>query len=177
MSKKKKKVVTVQEESPILYSGKVIIKKIKKGKVVSTTVSHNLGTRHLFNFLLNCLAGNWLSKSMPQWVTTGMYHSDTNKTTYVADTMSAISQAPTVYNTDTDSPYIEYRFLLPQKEEYKNPGFNALILYSDDNKPLNVVNGEEIDPAYSMQVLLDEVHQAELEQILIIWQLKILNKE
>lgn len=63
---RKKKVVVAKESQPIIYSGNVIIKKIRNGKVISVKESHNSGYNSLFKFLLNCLAGNYIEASRPQ---------------------------------------------------------------------------------------------------------------
>lgn len=171
--KKKTKTVEVVESQPISYSGKVIIKKIKKGKVVSTQVSHNEGTTELFKFLLNCLAGNWLPDSRPSWITTAQRNDSTSTFTYVSDNITSISQPPVVYELQT-GPYIEYKFLLPFKPEYSN-GFNCLVLYNNDNKPSSVVHGQDVEDGYSMRVMFDDQQASSNEQILIIWQLEIRN--
>ena len=173
--KKKTETLKVTEVNPIIYSGQVTIKKIKKGKVISTQKIHNEGTNHLFKFLLNCLAGNWIPSARPSWICTGQYtNSGQVVIKYVADTCSKITQQPEVFETSSDV-YIQYKFLLQSKPQYTTTGFNCLLLYSDDNKPVVVQDGVEVDPSYSMVVNFDTQHQSADEQILIIWQLKILN--
>lgn len=176
--KKKTKTVEVVESQPISYSGKVIIKKIKKGKVVSTQVSHNEGTTELFKFLLNCLAGNWLPDSRPSWITTAQRDNSTStdspSTKYVSNNITSISQPPVVYELKT-GPYIEYKFLIPFKPEYSNRGFNCLVLYNNDNKPSSFNDGDDVANGYSMTVMLDNQQLASDEQMLIIWQLEIKN--
>ena len=46
----KKKVVVAKETQPIIYSENVIVKKIRKGKVISVKQSHNSGYNSLFKF-------------------------------------------------------------------------------------------------------------------------------
>lgn len=169
----KKKVDTIKltKEKPIVYSGQVIIKGIKKGKVTSTKTYHNEGTTELFKFLLNCLAGNWLPEARPSLITTGQLFN--GQIIYVSNTLRSVSE---VYVTgEDDDIYVEYKFLLPGQPQYATSGFDRILLYSEANRPLQVVDGQIVDPKYSMIISLEGKHQSTDEEILIIWQLKIKN--
>lgn len=175
MARKKKTEVIKTQESAITYSGQVTVKKIKGGKVVSTTTTHNEGTKNLFKFILNCLAEKWIPSARPSWVSTGKFSSDSpNVVKYVSNTCSKLTQPPEVLESG-DDVYVEYKFLLPSKPQYATTGFNCLLLYSDDKKPAVVADGQNVDTGYSMIVRFDTIHQASDEETLIIWQLKVLN--
>ena len=173
MAKKKKTTtVKVTESNPIKYSGQVIIKKIKNGKVISTTINHNEGTSYLFNFLLNCLAGNLVENLRPCWVYA--VQNKNNVLSYVSGIPSYI--AGVTVQGSGDDLYVEYKFYLNFQTVYKTRGFNSLVLYSNQDKPTSSTDGDTIYEKYSMVVNFEDTYTADSDtDTLIIWQLKIKN--
>ena len=177
MAKKKKtaKVLEVKEQQPIIYSGKVTINGIKNGKITSSKTYHNEGTKELFNFLLDCLAGKWLPDLQPRFVCTA--RDDNHQLKYVSNNIIAAEEIAA--HTEGEDPYVEYKFLLPNKPQYNKvggTGFDKILLYNANKKPAVVANNAEIDTNYSMIISLDKPHKTEIdEEILVIWQLKIEN--
>ena len=168
----KKKVVVAKETQPIIYSGNVTVKKIRKGKVISVKQSHNSGYNSLFKFLLNCLAGNYIEASRPQVIMpcrlTG------NKLCYVGNVPNWLNQQPKVLVGPNDSLYVEYTFLITYNSEFSK-GIDHLVLYSESDLPESIANGNEIDNNYSMLVNLSDTITSTGEDLLIIWQLQIQN--
>lgn len=165
----RKKKIVVKEESTIKYTGKVKIKKVKNGKVVSEIEQHNKGTNYLFNFLLNCLAGNYIEQSRPFWVMcTNKQEDGTYKV--ASSTIRPILSATLVED------YIEYTFFLPFKQEFLT-GFDSLLIYNTLCKPNNVEIDEEASAEYSMEIIFqDKVIAESKEDIIISWQLKVSNE-
>lgn len=168
MARKKKKVV-VQEESTIKYTGKVKIKKVKNGKVVSEIEQHNKGTNYLFEFILYCLAGNFKEQLRPFWIVVANKQEDA---TYKV----ASSVIRPILNTSINSGYIEYTFYLPFKQEYLK-GFDSLLIYNDFYKPQELNIDDIVPEEYSMEIELEDKVIAETkEDIIISWQLRISNE-
>lgn len=169
---RKKKVVVAKESQPIIYSGNVIIKKIRNGKVISVKESHNSGYNSLFKFLLNCLAGDYIEASRPQVV---MPCRLTNgKLCYVGNVPNWLNQKPKILAGANDSWYIEYTFLINYNSEFAR-GVDHLVLYSESDLPEVITNGDEIGGNYSMLVKLGDTVTSTGEDLLIIWQLQIQN--
>ena len=172
---RKKKTVTVKDSQPIIYSGNVTVKKIKNGKIVSTQTMHNAGYNPLFQFLLNCLAGNYVDKSRPKWIYT--CKKDGTGIKYVGNLPNYLNHEPAVLSVKTGSNenfYIEYKFLLSYSPDFQD-GFSCLALYSENNKPAAFLAGEIISGDYSMLVTMNNDITSNGEDILIIWQLQIEN--
>lgn len=179
---KKLKTVKVQETKPIIYSGKVILKTVKNGKITSSSVQHNAGTNSLFNFLLSCLAGKYDTKLKPDYITPilkttteGVY----NYATY--NVCAKISDIKVISGSTGKNPYIEYNFYLPSKVDYQTTGLDGLALYCSKYAPNaeeEVNKGQNIASDYSMIVLFDETKKlAENEGLIVIWQLSVINNE
>lgn len=175
MKKTKKKTIKIKESSPLKYHGEVTVQKIYSGKVVSSVKEKNAGFAPLFKFILLCLAGQYDEKLLPLFVIPVNIDTDTNKITY-ADTDINLIASREVISKENDN-YLEYKFYLPFKESYKTIGFNALALYSLKHEPQKISIGSDAEPYYSMIVNFKDQQKSEKEDILIIWQLFIDNKE
>lgn len=180
MAKKKKvKSVNIEESSSLNYSGNITIKKVKNGKVTGEYKQHNAGTKYFFEFLLSCLGGNYAESLRPLWITTckkGLGESSNEiYYNYVSNVARPILSTKKSTLTD-DNCYIEYKFYLPYKKEYRSSGFDTVLLYNTENKPDNIVVGEAASSNYSMIVSFDEtITASEDEDLLVVWQLKIKN--
>lgn len=178
MSKKKDKVVeltnTVSEQT-VQYKGTVTVKKIKKGKVVSTEKFHNKGYKELFVFLLNCLAGHNIPSARPSWCY-ALNKSLAGDYTFSSGVGSSFGNSTQTVSSTADSPYIEYKFYLPYQLEYIN-GIQALALYSDENNTnLSHSKGEPIGDKLSMLVDFDRTMDIDQDtDVLIIWRLQVTN--
>ena len=180
MGKKKVKEIQIKETKPIVYSGKVILKTIKNGKITSTKVQHNNGTNALFDFLLSCLAGDYATELKPNYIipilktnTENIYNYATNG---VCTNISAINLS---LSLGDKAPYIEYNFYLFHKNDYQTTGIDGLALYCDKYAPkadTEVNIGQQIADNYSMIILFDENKKlAENEGLIVIWQLSVAN--
>lgn len=176
--KKKEKNIIIKESSPIAYSGKVIIKKVKNGKIVSEETYHNAGNTPLFSFLLNCLAGNYSSDLKPQ-IITPIVRKSNNTYGYAENRESIPITNIKLLNTENSNiPYIEYIFHIAYKE-YLKSGIDGLALYNLAYIPNknDILKDQDIDQNYSMIVSFNERQSsAKEEDLLIIWDLSLDNK-
>ena len=172
MGKRKVKKLKIANEAPLKYSGTVTIQTIKKGKIISSVTQHNTGTAELFKFLLNCLAGKWIPRACPSFLTLGTAD-ESGHITYVTDNVVEALEKTVHIN---DSPYVEFRFLVPFKNTSKGRSYNRLLVYSDLNYPSGININEEVRPDYSILLPLStpEIIQED-EDKLIIWQLSLEN--
>jgi hypothetical protein len=176
--KKKTKKVEVVEKNSIAYEGVVTIKTIKNGKVTSEKKYHNRGTKQLFNFLLDCLAGSYITENQPRFLATALKDSTNNTYKYISNNIQEVIQIKSYTQDDNNDNYVEYKFLLPYKNEYKATGYNALIVFNKKNKPTSVKTNDSVD-TNSCSMILDfsEKQTADIdENTFIVWQLMIDNK-
>lgn len=176
--KKKEKNITIKENSSLSYSGKVTIKKVKNGKIISEETYHNAGNTPLFSFLLNCLAGNYSSDLKPQ-IITPIVHKQNNNYGYAENKESIpITSIKVLTKENSNISYIEYVFHLAYKE-YLKSGIDGLALYNLAYVPNKntILKDSDIDPNYSMIVSFnDRKFSTKEEDLLIIWDLSLDNK-
>lgn len=169
---RKKKEIKVEQNSSIKYQGTVTVQKVRKGKVVKTEVMHNAGGSELFNFILQCLAGNYYADLRPVYVIAA-------KNDKLLGTLPVKISYTTVYpKTNNNLNYIEYKFFLPFMQEYTGEGFNQLVLYSESKCPRENLTDAPIGNDYSMVVTAEEGHSftaSQDEDLLVTWQLKLDN--
>ena len=180
MGKKKVKEIQIKETKPIVYSGKVILKTIKNGKITSTKVQHNNGTNALFDFLLSCLAGDYATELKPNYITPILKTNTENIYNYATNEMCTnISAINLSLSLGDKAPYIEYNFYLSHKNDYQTTGIDGLALYCDKYAPkadTEVNKDQQIADNYSMIILFDENKKlAENEGLIVIWQLSVAN--
>lgn len=175
--KKKQKQVIVNESTPIKYEGTVTIKKIKNGKVTSTTKTHNSGYTSLFKFLLNCLCGNFDKNEAPGWAVPVIDNSGTKKYVGTCENISAAD----VVNKVNDEFFVEYKFYFPWTSEYSE-GFDHIYVYpnNDTKHPTGNLSNIDIDDYNNyLDMSIDVTRETTTtlnEDILIIWQLQLINK-
>lgn len=181
-NKKKTKKLNIQEQSGIKYTGNVIVQKLKRGKIVDEFKQHNAWTSFLFEFLLKCLQGNYVSGLRPYWIVPCMKVESEEETyyTYVSSSIRPIMSTK-ISSLSVTNSYIEYKFYLPYRPEYLSQGFDTVIIYNSSNKPEEFYHGEPIQENYSMIVNFSEgdtrkiIKANEDEDILITWQLNLRN--
>lgn len=176
MRSKKKKVIKNKEISALTYHGEVTIQKIYKGKVVSSTKSMNAGYEPLFKFILLCLAGRLDDSLLPFYVIPVNIDTNTSKISYADSICTTIASQEVKKESDSSKNYLEYKFYLPFKSVYQSIGFNSLALYSKQYAPYQAEFGAEISENYSMLVTFSDTQKSNKEDLLIIWQLFIDNK-
>lgn len=176
---RKKKQIIVKEETPIKYEGTVTIKKIKNGKVTAVHKIHNKGHDSLFKFLMNCLAGNFDSGEIPSWAVPVNIDAFTGVTSYIG-TCENIASKKLVNKSDA-TYYVEYKFYFPYKTDYRR-GFNYVYVYPDktEKHPSNTIDGatpEQYSNYLDMSIQVSEEDTISAgEDLLIVWQLQIVNK-
>lgn len=180
MGKKKAKELKITETKPIVYSGKVILKTVKNGKVTSTKVQHNNGTNALFDFLLSCLAGAYATELKPNYITPILKTNTENIYNYATNGVCTnISAFNLSLSLRDKAPYIEYNFYLSHMNDYQTTGIDGLALYCDKYAPkadTEVIKDAQIADNYSMIVLFDDNKKlAENEGLIVIWQLSVAN--
>lgn len=181
MTKNKTKVVEATETLPtnaLQYNGTVTIKKIKRGRVISTQKQHNKGYKTLFTFLLNCLAGRCISSARPSWCYATNKQTDGATYKFCSGVGSSFGNSEQTVDTDSSgNPYIEYKFYFPYQTQY-NTGFDSLALFSEENNmPGGFNDGSAVDTdKVSMIVDFSEKTVADKDtDLLVIWRLEISN--
>lgn len=173
---RKKKQVKVTNNTPLKYEGTVTIKKIKNGKVTSVVKKHNQGYLRLFKFLLNCLCGDYNGDEVPSWAVPVV--NDNGSLRYVGTCENISSKA--LVTKSTENYYVEYKFYFPWSSEYIT-GFDYIYIYPGARHPDHDPSSASIatyDDALDMGIAVNKAEIATAdEDILIIWQLKLLNKE
>lgn len=181
MTKNKTKVVEATETLPtnvLQYNGTVTIKKIKKGKVISTQKQHNKGYKALFTFLLNCLAGRWVNNARPSWCYAINKQTDGTTYKFCSGVGSSFGNSEQTVDVDSsDSPYIEYKFYFPYQAQY-NAGFDGLALFSEENNTPSAFNDNVSVDMDKVSMIVDFSEKTTADKdtdLLIVWRLEISN--
>lgn len=131
MAKKK----TVKKEASIVYNGNVTIKLVKDGKTLKTVKKHNTGCPELFDFLSNCLMGDFVASKTPK-VLMG-YNSDGTPTKENLGTKALstfVPYADIAKINDGDNCKVEYKFNVPSLIVNTAVGnINVLALFNSSN--------------------------------------------
>lgn len=167
---RKKKEIKITDSSNIKYQGTVTVQTIKKGKVTSTSVMHNEGRPELFKFLLLCLAASYQDSLRPFYVIAA------NNDKLLGTLPMQISSVK-AFVENTQTPYIEYKFFMPFMNDYLD-GFNQLALYSKSK--MSSTGHEKDTPITDASMVVTAKASKPFkpaldEDLLITWQLKILN--
>ena len=134
MGKKKAKELKITETKPIVYSGKVILKTVKNGKITSTKVQHNNGTNALFDFLLSCLAGTYATELKPNYITPILKTNTENIYNYATNGVCTnISAVNLSLSLGDKAPYIEYNFYCLLGSHIYNTDSTRVIAHNHHN--------------------------------------------
>ena len=120
----------------IEYTGIVTISQYTKGKKNVIAEVHNVGGKPLFNFLADCLLGDYATAANDRPIKILLLNIDDNGNKHIAESTTFISllAAPEKIHSE-DSGRVRYSFIIPQ--EYfaaGSPGsvrFNAIGLYAN----------------------------------------------
>ena len=166
--------IKTKPESTITYSGGATIKIIKNGKVRRTIQQHNAGSNYLFEFICNCIAGNFYENRRPQILRVGNLNSDTYTDYSLAYVIASTSRAYLKSNEEVVD--VSFNF----------PGTLINVSAVDDSKPLNCLriysksNNNNVEN-WSAQIVLtgDDVIESltKDESLLVIWEMKITNTQ
>lgn len=113
----------------VAYTGIVTISQYTNGKKIATAKTHNAGGRALFNFLANCLTGDFdtAKANIPTKILLLAKNKDTGTLEPADPQFKYILTNPElVYSTN--ECIVKYSFIIPQ-ERFTGTGFNAIGLY------------------------------------------------
>ena len=171
---KNKKTIEVNNSSSIQYKGDVSISFIKKGKVVRKIKNHNEGKNSLFEFLLDCLAGNYYKSNRPTWIIP--YYKEQNEMKYSIYKPVPISSVKVT--KDNSGPVLSYTCLIPSSLFGNSPQkMDGLLFYSYANLE-GVGQDSNFNHNYSMSMEFggdEQVESTQGQDILIIWQIRIIS--
>lgn len=166
------------------YKGKVIIKYIKDGKERRRITTYNTGSLPLFNFITNCLTGNFSKKDVPNYIV-GYYSSNTESVSSTdlgecVFTSPLISTDSSVENNVSNS-VANIKFLIPSQiiKLEGNQTVNVIALYSESNIGTHLTQGGTNPSAYIILEQDDIIESEDLgtnNNYVIIWKLTISNK-
>ena len=180
MAKKKTVKKEVTKEANIVYSGNVTIKLVKDGKTLKTVKKHNTGCSELFDFLSECLMGNFVQGKMPK-VLMGYYlaSGEPTKTNLGKKVLSTLVHYSDIDKISVGDSYkVEYKFNIP-----------ALIVNidSENSESVNVLalfdmkNANESAPVPSAFIKLDSNKEITPEMvssginIIVLWDMQFSN--
>ena len=182
----KKKIKEAQVNSPttIYYKGSVNIALRRNGRTIKTYDTHNNGKPQLFNFILNCLAGNYYKHLRPYYVIPFYIVQVENEIQerYTTDVLSPIFNASLI-----DNETLSYKILLPNSLFTQQKQLGGLMFYASVNAPTSVqvdgiVTDEEKNNSSMIMYLFDSTAEEknltiENEDIIVTWQLQIVSAE
>ena len=121
---------TINKLSAISYNGQVTIKAVDGKRVLYSSRSHNTGKQKLFDFLANCLTGDFVAakSAMPCRIAcfSGEVSKDTKVSTYVyCDSSNYIN-----HKTE-DMAEVVFRFRIPYTCLKAGTTINYLALFPD----------------------------------------------
>lgn len=155
----------------IKYKSNVKVEVIKQGKKVKTLEKHNTATNILFNFLYDCLAGNYIQNNRPNYVVPLVESTDEGHTIYTL--YNNIYNPITNIIVDTNESILSYKCLIGYNSLYDSTKkIVGLAFYSNGRK--NLDNTVDAISNESMYVIFDDEFQPDGESdLLITWQIKI----
>lgn len=163
--------ISINSISGIKYRGYVTVDIIKNGKIIKRLEKHNTATPILFNFIYDCLAGNYYKDARPSYVIPLVEDIESENPSYKL--YNNIYTPITSIKVDKEESIISYKSLI---------GYNVL---SDTSKSIaglafysraNIDKDKSTDPIEneSMYVIFDESFTPTGEaDLLINWQIKI----
>lgn len=171
---KKDNNIKLKNKSSLGYKGNVTISFLKKGKVVKKLNTHNLGTPVLFQFLLNCLKGDYFSDDRPQWVRT---FKQIGLTKVYCQTQSIPIGSTNISGEGNDLgltysillPNITIRNISPSTEKI----ISGIVFYSQSNNPSDEVGNPINESSCSMILDFGEDINLDEEDVLVSWQVNI----
>ena len=158
------------------YAGVVTLSRYNKGKKVKICQVHNAGGEVLFNFLADCLAGDFDLATYNKPVKISLIHVDTETNTITKasedDYFNLLSKPEKVYEPGAGK--VRYSFMIPQDTVIKQ-NWNAIGLYADSaEKSTDLAD-------YAAYCMLHEdiaEQTTAITSVLVIdWDLIISNKE
>ncbi len=173
MAKKK----TVKKEASIVYNGNVTIKLVKDGKTLKTVKKHNTGCIELFDFLSNCLMGNFVQSKTPKLLMG--YHlasgepTKTNLGTNALSTLVPYADIAKIY--DGDNCKVEYKFNIPSLIVNTAVGsINVLALFNMSNASADSPVPSAFVKLDSSKVITPEMVSSGIN-IIVIWDMQFSN--
>ena len=147
----------------VKYSGKVTIDIIRDGKTIKQFSNHNDGFKPLFNFIINCLAGNYIEADRPQKIYTFYIDENVGKEKFVSGIPLSISEA-SASNIDS---ILSYKILIPSTVFSTNKKLAGLLFYSKENMPQNIIandlvpdtSSNENTPSMKMYIKKDDINK------------------
>ena len=170
------KVPSTQENSSIAYSGKVTIQFVRNNRTVRTIRKHNSGCEALFEFLSNCLSGNYEYSEVPMYLTGFKVNGDTWARTLTSPV--PLANVVTERKLDGDT-YVghktTYKFIIPSTSIYSVP-LNVFALYNTKNiSSYNKSNASAIIQLdVGQEITSEDVGKG--ISIIVIWEITIENK-
>ena len=116
-----------KKKSSVAYRGDVVVSLMRGNKVYKTIKSHNEGGYPLFNFLANCLIGNFSNVDQPRNIRVGNLSDDT----FTSSVVSAIPYSNVrIEQTEQSSATVVYTFIIPFADIVIDDSINCIRLYS-----------------------------------------------
>lgn len=144
MSKENKK--TNGTSNSLAYRGDITIQLLRGKKVYKTIKTHNAGELPLFEFMANCLAGNYYPNKVPKFIRTfcyndGMQDKETTKMLVPYSDLILEKNVDNVadpYYTVTMKFLIPFAYIMSASESNRTTnGTNKICLYSNENSEEN----------------------------------------
>ena len=154
--------------SSILYRGEVTILTKHNGKTIKKEVIHNTGKAPLFNFLVDCLAGDFSTRGVPRYL--GIYNETGGTVTqvhYQLTPASSIDKKLAITETEAS---VEYTFLVSGANLKPELEGNIVRLFNSNNM------GGENESAEITGVSLEGTSVAAGISYVVIWKLTIANQ-
>lgn len=173
------KEIEVKSNTPISYHGSVEIKIKKNNKVISNRNKRNKAGQQMIYYLVNCLAGKFLTNLAPKYIVLF------NKTNSLNTKLSQLISYREVNTSDSITAY--YNFIIPYNAIISLMNCNRLIITNEESK--NNIENELTENQiyeYSNAIIdltgsdivtspIDLSNLAEEDAILIKWSMTIDN--
>lgn len=196
MGRKKKQVVEepIKEEQKnieintssstnFVYKGEVSITIRKNGRIVHTKTLKNTGYKPMFDFLLNCLAGNLKAQLIPNYI--GLFQEDSGSTTNIR-LNNPVAKNKISYNSELN--VVTYNFVIPYQMISSQSGVvDKIVLYNLDNSSIinssDGITNDDLEKYASAIITLGEQTKVNLQgldsssSILINWSMTIEAKQ
>lgn len=154
------------------YTGIVTLSQYIGGNKVTLAKFHNTGGKTLFNFLANCLIGDFAiaEQNLPTKIL--LLHEDDEKTLTKASNTGFIyllAKPELVYSKDAES-IVRYSFIIPQ-DFFTGSSFNAIGLYT------NAATETDIEDYAAMvnNISFDTINVSVSSVLALDWELHISN--
>lgn len=156
--------------SNLEYTGIVTLSQCIRGKTFEVAKFHNAGGKSLFNFLANCLVGDFELARLTRPAKIMLLHEDveTRSISKASNTsfIYLLSKPETVYSSENKS-IVRYSFIIPQ-DFFTGTSFNAIGLYTSEATEADLdsyaalvsnINFDDVNISISSILILDwELH-------------------